>query len=227
MRLAWIAVVAFTVTASAQSTTAVTRSISASGNASVSVNPDQAQVDLGVTTQATTAQDASTQNATQVSSVLSAIQTVLGPAANIKTISYSLYPVYSNPAPGQNPTLIGYTATNVVEATLTDLTLIGKVIDASISAGANRVQGITFGLQNPDPVQAQALKTAAASALDQANAIAAGLKVTVGQVLHASEGSNYVPAVLSPSLGAAAPSTPVEPGLVRVQATVSIEVAIQ
>lgn len=92
------------------------------------------------------------------------MQTVLGVTANIKTVSYSLTPVYNNPSNGQNPSIVAYAATNIVEATITDLTLIGKVIDVSIGAGANRVQGITFALQNPDPIQAQALKTAAASA---------------------------------------------------------------
>ena len=118
-------------------------------------------------------------------------------------------------------------ATNIVEATLTDLTLIGKVIDVSIAAGANRVQGIQFGLQNPDPVQAQALKTAAISALAQANAIASGLGVHTGNVIHASEGVNYVTPPASLSLGAATPAaTPVEPGLIQVQGVVTIEVEI-
>jgi len=225
MRLAWIGLLAFMLAANAQ-TTVTRRSITAVGNSTVSGTPDKAMVDLGVSTQATTAQDASTQNAMQVSSVLSAIQTVLGAAANIKTISYSLSPVYNYPPGGGNPTLIGYTATNIVEATLTDLTLIGKVIDVAIGAGANRVQGIVFGLQNPDPIQAQALKTAATSAMALANAIAAGLGVHTGNVIRASEGVQLL--TPSRSVGAAAPgaTTPVEPGLIQVQGSVTVEVEI-
>jgi len=212
------------VAASAQTTTVPPRTITASANASISAPPDKAMVDVGVSTQATTAQDASTQNATQVSSVLAAMQTVLGANANIKTINYSLNPVYST---GNNPTIVGYTASNTVEATLTDLTLIGKVIDASIAAGANRVNGIQFGLQNPDPVQAQALKAAASSALAQVKAIASGLGVGTGDVLNASQGvaTVYTPTTLAPS--AAAASTPVEPGLIQVQGTVTVQVEIQ
>jgi len=224
MRIALIGLAAFIAAASAQTTPFTTRSITAVGTSTISTTPDQAMVDIGVSTQATTAQDASTQNAVQVSSVLAAMQTVLGVNANIKTINYSLNPVYSN---GNNPTIIGYSASNTVEATLTDLTVIGKIIDVSIAAGANRVNGISFGLQNPNPVQAQALTQAATSAVAQAKAIASGLGVQTGNVLHASQGvaTTYTPSTLAPT--AATASTPVEPGLVQVQGTVTVEVAIQ
>lgn len=227
MRIALLGVgVLFLTLSTSAQTTSTTRSITAVGNATVSATPDQATVDVGVSTQASTAQEASTQNATQVGSVIAGIQTVLGANANIKTISYSLSPVYSNATVNQSAQIIGYMATNIVEATITDLTLIGKVIDAGIAAGANNVQGVQFSLQNPDPVQAQALKTAAASALSQANAIAAGLNLHTGNVLHASEGVNTVYPVLSLAPGAAAAPTPVKPGLIQVQGSVTIEVEI-
>jgi uncharacterized protein YggE len=213
-------------TAAAQTTTSTQRYVTAVGSATVSAAPDKASVDLGVATQASTAQAASTQNATMVSSVISAIQNVLGPKGDIKTVSYSLDPVYNNTVTvQQTPTIIGYMATNVVEATITDLTLIGPVIDAAIAAGANRVQGISFGLQNPDPVQAQALKTAATSALAQAAAIASGLNVHLGNVIHATQGVSYTP-IYSGIAGAAAPTTPVKPGLLQIQGSVTVDVEI-
>jgi uncharacterized protein YggE len=224
MRIVFIGLLAFMVTASAQTTPATRRTITASGSASVSATPDKAMVDVGVSTQATTAQDASTQNATQVSSVLTAMRFVLGAGADIKTISYSLNPVFSS---GANPTIIGYIASNTVEATLTDLTLIGKVIDVSIAAGANRVSGIRFGLQNQDPVQAQALKAAAAVALAQAKAIASGLGVQTGIVVQASQGTATVFSPTSLTAAAPATTTPVEPGLIQVQGTVTVQVEIQ
>jgi uncharacterized protein YggE len=224
MKTALIGIFAFAIAANAQ-TTLTKRTITTTGNATVAAQPDKADVQLGVTTQAVTAQDASTQNATQVSSVLSAIRGVLGANASIKTISYTLNAIYNNPPQGQTAVVVGYVATNIVDATMTDLTLVGIVIDAGIGAGANRVQGITFGLQNPDPVQQQALKAAAASALTQAKTIASGLGVNVGNVLHASQGGAvYTSTVLAGAT--AAPATPIEPGALQVSASVSIEVEI-
>jgi uncharacterized protein YggE len=199
-------------------------SITAVGNATVSVPPDLARVDIGVVTQSATAQDATAANATRTAAVIGALQGLVTSNSNIKTISYSLSPVYNNPPSGQSPSIIGYTVTNTVEVTLFDLTQIGKVIDAAIQSGANRVQGITFDLQDRNPVVAQALKIAASTARVQADAIAAGLRVQTGAVLHASEGVNVTRPLLAVST--VAPSTPVETGVVVVQASVTLEVAI-
>jgi uncharacterized protein len=198
--------------------------IRAVGSASVSIKPDQAQIQLAVVTTAATAQDASNQNANQVTAVLAALGTVLGPNANIKTLSYSLTPNYNNP---QNapPVLTGYTASNTVMVTLTDLSLIGKVIDTGIQAGANRVQGLQFGLQDDQPSRAQALKLATAQAKAHADAMASGLGLHTGAAISIQEGSavSVTPVVRA---AAAQATTPVETGVVDVQATVTLEVAI-
>jgi uncharacterized protein YggE len=152
------------------------------------------------------------------------LQALLGGNANIKTVDYSLSPVYNNPPSGQNPTIIGYTVNNTVEVTLTDLTQIGKVIDTAIQSGANRVQGISFGLQDPNPATAQALKAAAVSAMAQAAAIATGLGVHTGAVLHAVEGVNT--STPTPGVPTATTTTPVQTGLVVIQASVTVDVAI-
>ena len=175
-------------------------------------------------TQGATAQQATTANATQAA-VISALQPLVGSSANLQTISYTVSPMYNNPSPGQNSTIIGYTVTNIVEVTLADLTQVGKAIDAALQSGANRVQGVSFGLQDRTLPVAQALKMAAAKAKAQADSIAAGLNVHTGAVLHASEGVNSVNSVVL-GVAAPAPTTPIETGLVVVRASVTLEVAI-
>jgi uncharacterized protein YggE len=198
-------------------------SVTAVGTASVSVPPDLARVDVGVYTQAATAQGASQANATLSNTVITAEQSLLGSSATIKTIDYTLSPVYNNPPPGQNATIIGYSVNNTVEITLIDLSKIGASVDTAIQSGANRVQGISFDLQDRDPPTSQALKAASVSAMSQAGAIAAGLNLHVGAVLHATEGVNT-----STPVGVAAPatSTQIQTGLVVIQASVTLEVAI-
>ena len=199
-----------------------TPSITAVGTASVSVPPDLARVDVGVYTQAATAQDASQSNAMLANTVISAEQSLLGPSATIKTINYTLSPVYNNPPPGQNATIIGYSVNNTVEITLVDLSKIGASVDTAIQNGANRVQGISFDLQDRNPPTAQALKAASISAMSQAGAIASGLNLHAGAVLHATEGVN----TSTPVVGVGAPSTQIQTGLVVIQASVTLEVAI-
>ena len=62
--------------------------VRAFGQATVSVKPDLARVEFSVVTQASTAQDASTQNATRTSNVLTQLQTLLAPNADIQTVGY-------------------------------------------------------------------------------------------------------------------------------------------
>src|SRR5215813_10921838 len=76
----------------------------AQGDATISVQPDEARIQFSVVTTAATAQSAA-----QVTAVLAALRTVLGPNAQLRTLSYSLNPNYSN---GNPPVITGYTASN-------------------------------------------------------------------------------------------------------------------
>src|SRR5262249_59205960 len=106
--------------------------------------------------------------------------------------------------------LIGFRASNVLAAELTDLTKVGAAIDAGIGAGANQVQGISFGLADDLPFRLQALRTAGARARVKAEALAAGLGVTLGLVEAAPEAGFQVTPLNE--RGPAAVSTPVLPG---------------
>ena len=195
------------------------------GSATVPIKPDKATIQFSVVTTALTAQDAANQNANQVTAVLSALNTVLGPNANIQTLSYSLTPNYNFPQ-NQPPFLTGYTASNTVQVTVTDLSIIGKVIDTGVQAGANRVQGLQFGLQDDQPSRQQALKMATAQAKAHADAMASGFGLHTGAALAIQEGSTSSPGPIL--LGAATPgaTTPIETGVVNVQASVTLEVAL-
>jgi len=198
--------------------------IQAIGSATIAVTPDQVQLDVGVVTQGATAQDAGQQNATLTTTVLNALKGVLGTAGTIQTVSYSVSPRYST-TQGQASVIVGYTASNTVEVTATDLTLIGKLIDTANQAGANSVGNLNFGLQNPEPVMEQALGQAAKQAQAHANAIAAGLGAKTGTLISALEGAS-VTQIVTPGLSAAAATTPIQTGTVKVTADVTISVRL-
>ena len=199
--------------------------IRASGEASVSVRPDVARVALGVLTQDRTATDAATKNTEQAAAVIAALRSLLGAAAEIRTISYTLGPMYNYP-PGGQPQLTGFSANNVVEAVVSDLALIGRVIDAAIQAGANRVDSLRMGLKEDDAVRAQALRLAGQKARAKAEAIAAGLGVRLGPVVSAVEGYQVQPVSNVDRGAAVAVTTPVEPGTLDVRAAVTLELEV-
>lgn len=202
-------------------------SIQTSGEAVITAKPDRAQIDIGVTTQADTSQTAASRNATQLETALSQLRRVLGPGADIKTISYSLSPNYRYPTGGGEPTITGYTATNIVRVTLDDLTQVGKVIDAATTSGANRVQSLQFTLKNKESVESQALSEAAVSARKKAATLAAALGLRIVRILSISESSPVVVPLREVAYArAGATSTPIETGTIEVRASVSLTVEI-
>lgn len=203
------------------------RVIRAVGQATVSVKPDHAEVVIGVVTQAETAQEASVQNMQRTEAVLAQLRAVLGANADIKTIGYSVTPNYRYPREGGPPTLVGYTVSNTVEVATNDLLLVGRLIDAATQAGANTIGALRFTINDPAPVRARALSQAAKQARGQADAIATGLGVRTGAVFAAQEGVSVRPLELDVRAApAASGQTPIETGMVEVQATVTVDFEI-
>jgi hypothetical protein len=194
--------------------------IQATGNATIAVNPDQAQLTVGVQTQAASAQAAADANATRTSAVISALNALLGSTGTLQTIGYSVYPTYNST--GQ--AITGYSVSNTLQATTSDLSLPGRLIDAATQAGATSIGGLSFGLKNPDPVKQQALAQAAKQAQAHVAAIAAGLGAKTGALLSAEEAS--VSSVVVGVAAGAATATPVITGTVNVSATVTINVQL-
>ena len=206
-------------------------SIRVTGDATVTAKPDRVQIDIGVTTRAAQSQDAVSQNARQVDAVLAAVRKATGPAAVLRTISYSLNPTYQYHSKGEEPTIAGYSAVNVVQVTLDDLAKIGTVIDTATLAGANHVQGIQFTLRDQDAVRAEALRQAATRARAEADLLAAALGLKVVRVLSVEENSPRMVPVRA-YMGApravmgAATETPVEAGTLDVTADVMLTVEV-
>jgi hypothetical protein len=199
-------------------------SVTATGTATIYVQPDQAQLTVSVTTQGPTASAAGQQNANVTVAVTKAITSVLGTNGSIQTVSYSVYPQYGIGA--QSSAIVGYFATNSFQVTMTNLTLIGSIIDAANQAGATGVGSLTLSLQNPEPSLQQALTAASKQALANAGAIALGLGRAVGAVLSAQQSSAFTPVAVVGT--AAAPgATSVQPGPVSVSATVTVTMQLQ
>jgi len=211
------------VAACAQTSNAPAPFVQAVGQGVVAVQPDEVKIDFSVVTTAASAQHAASQNAAQTTALIAALQGLLGSKGNVQTIGYSLNPNYNYP-PNGTPVLIGFTASNTVEISATDLSMAGTIIDTGVQAGANTVQSLQFTLQNPAPAQQQALKAATAEAKSNADAMASGVGMHSGAVLSIEE--NVSTSVTPVSVAPAANTTPVLPGLVNIQATVTLMVAL-
>lgn len=127
------------------------------------VEPDMATITLGVMTEAKTAAEAMAANATRMNAVMAALRRGGIAAKDIQTSNLNLNPQYRY-AENQPPQLTGYQASNQVTVTVHDLTRLGQAVDATVSAGANQVHGISFGLNNRTAAE-NAAREAAVKAL--------------------------------------------------------------
>ena len=203
-------------------------SVRAAGDGVVYAKPDQAKIDIGVVTQAATAQAAGAQNAAQTQAVLDRLHSVLGSKADIRTISYSLNPNYQYPHDGGKPTIDGYNASNTVEIISDDLAGIGKVVDAATAGGANQIERLQFLLKDEKPARAEALRKAAQEARSNAEAMAGALGLRLGRVLSLEQTTSQpnrpflaMAAELPPA------ATPIEAGAIEVRASVTLTVAVE
>jgi uncharacterized protein YggE len=232
MRPLFILLVAFSTIAPAQEIlSASTPSIRVHGESTVSAEPDQAQFDISIETQAATAKEATDKNNAQTNSVVQELKTVV-PSGDIKTINFSVNPNYLYPPGGGAARITGYTATNTVRLQLSDIAMLHNVIEVAMKSGANSLNRLTFSLKNEEAVRAQALANAADQARSGAIALTAALKMKLGRLLRVEEGQ---PVVVSParqiSFGRAQSTdlTPISPGRIDVHADVNLtyEILVQ
>jgi len=194
MRLASVFLVLWSVAAMAQQKPQqIVSSVKVHGQATVSVEPDQAQFDIGIVTQAATAKAAADQNATQSDALVHELHSAF-PSAVIKTINFSVNPNYRYPQDSA-PTIAGYTANNTVRLLLGDISQIQKVIDIAIKSGANSINRLIFTVRNENAARARALAEAASQAQAGAEALAASLKLKLQRLLTVEEEQ---PVVVSP-----------------------------
>ncbi|MFB3828161.1 MAG: SIMPL domain-containing protein [Bryobacteraceae bacterium] len=202
--------------------------VRASAEAVVWAAPDRARIHIGVVTQAATAQEAGTGNARQLETALAELRKVLGPGADIKTISYSLSPNHRYPREGGPPAIAGYTATNTVQVTTDDLSAAGKIIDTATQGGANTIQSLEFTLKNDRKARAQALGEATAQARVNAEIMAAAVGMRVVRIVSVEQGEpSRVRPLMAAPMAMEARVTPVSPGAIEVRATATLTAAVQ
>ena len=170
---------------------ATTFSLSAYGETRVA--PDMATITLGVQTEAATAGEALKANGLRMNQVMAALKKAGIAERDIQTSNLNLNAQYAYEQ-NQPPKLTGYQASNQVTITVRDLTKLGATVDATVGAGANTVNGISFGLANPlaaeDAARLEAVKALQAKA--ELYGRATGYKAV--RLVNLSEGGGYQPA---------------------------------
>jgi uncharacterized protein YggE len=189
-----------------------------SGQGESKIAPDRARIEISVQTRALTAAAAGSENARKQQAVLDALKKLGFAGDQLSTVNYSLYPEMQYDKEGRTARVVGYTAMNTVRVEVRDLTLVGKAIDASLSAGANVISSLTFYASNTDEARRAALALAVSRARADADAVAKAAGGSVGQLLEISTGEVRLPIPMNKVMmsragvaGQAADATPIDP----------------
>ncbi len=200
--------------------------ISISGEGVVMGAPDRAAITLGVVTHAGTAEAAQTQNMAAARAIRDAVEALGVNRRDIQTQNYSFHPEYSRER-NAGREIVGYTVSNTVLVRLDNVELVGQVIDAALSNGANTVDSLDFSIRDTKGLRREALAAAVRDAREKAEIIAGSLGKRLAGVQSVSENTRmFQPRgdmnkmVMS---DAAMAATPIEAGTLSLEATVHID----
>jgi hypothetical protein len=204
--------------------------ISVSGTGEASGAPDLALVELGVSAEGKTVKEARDTAATAMNDVLDALKGDDVAEKDVQTRQFRIEPEYQYPDGKQE--LIGFRVTNIVEAKVRDLDRVGEVIDDVAKAGGDivQVQGLSFTIEKPEDLRAQARQEAMADARARAEGLAELAGVKLGKPISVTESAVAPPTAFreaAPMGQGGGEATPIQAGELEVSVTVDVLFAIE
>ena len=189
------------------------RQISVSGTGKVYLAPDVAYVFIGVQSQAENVGDALNQNNAKAQTIAAALKELGIEDKDIQTSSFNIFPQQQYSPEGQI-TGTTYMVDNTVNVTVRDLSVLGKLLDAVVRAGANSINGINFDVVDKTQAISEARKLAIEDARATAQELAAAAGVTLGDLYSLNAYMNTGPVTVFDNKGGMA----VEAGQVPISA---------
>jgi len=203
--------------------------ISVSGEGMVEAPPDSATISIGVTNFDRDATKVQNENARIATNVINAVAALGIDKKNIRTGNYSFQQRFRYDEGKQ--IFDGYEVNNTVTISVNDLNKVGKVIDAALANGANRVDSLNFGIRDRENFQSDALKLAVRDARRKAEIVAAELGKRIVGIVNVSINSAPIMSARTENLMMSNAkdanfSTPIEAGILSCSASVHIDFEI-
>jgi uncharacterized protein YggE len=202
------------------------RTVVVAGAGRASAEPDEAVIRLGVSARAQSAEAAMSKAARSMDAVISALRDAGVGEQDIKTVRLDLRQ-FRQRRDGE-VLASGWQVSNQVRATIRDIGATSAAIDAAVAAGATDVTGVTFRASDAADAVAQARVAAVEDAALAAETLARASGLEVVGLLRLVEGGASLPSALrfrGDTAGGAEAyfATPIEPGLVDVSVSVTVE----
>jgi len=208
--------------------------VSATGD--VYAKPDTAEISLGVEKEAKTVAKAQ-EDINEINNKLINDLKKLGvEEKDIKTTQYGINPRYEYERQSGKRNLVGYQATVNILVKTKDFEKLNEIIDTATNAGINRLNGLSFVIEDKDAVRAEARDQAIDKAKDKAKAIAKVSGISLGKIINVSVSDSGYPAprvayemdmIKGMGGGEMAEATQVEAGETKISVSVTLSYEIK
>ncbi|RAK16597.1 hypothetical protein B0I26_11711 [Anoxybacillus vitaminiphilus] len=142
------------------------RTMSVSGQGTITVKPDTVTITLGIRTESEIVSQALSENAARANNMIQALTSIGIKDEEIDTASFSIYPKYEY-KDGKS-SLVGYEVEHIFDITVKDVNKAGNIYETAVANGANIARNIQFHLSNPDIYYEHALADALRNAVEKA-----------------------------------------------------------
>ena len=212
------------------------------GQGSITLEPDLAQLNIGVETFAQTVAQARGDAATAMDAIVNVLRDLDIEDKDIQTRSFNISPQYEFTEVLQGgvrthkQVLVGYRVSNSAAIKIRDLDAVGPIIDDVAAAGgdATRINGINFTVEDPKPFEDQLRRDAVTDAIAKAQQFAVLTGVSLGQLVFITESGGGRPVIqdfgderFAVSAQAAAAPTSIGGGELELRMTVQTVFSIQ
>ena len=196
------------------------RTITVSGEGSVSVKPDYVFLKFLVKTSDWNVSKAVEKNAQNSNNVINAIKETGVDSNDISTADYRISQDNSKDYPGM------YTVYNYINVIIRNVDTAGTIVDVAVKdkIGANGITSFDFGVSDKTTALRQARTLAVQNAQDAAALLAGASGCKVGTVVEITENfTNTSPVMLKSNFSGSSFSTKFEPGTIDVNSNVTIK----
>jgi uncharacterized protein YggE len=163
------------------------RTIMVSADGKVIVSPDMAKISFAVVSEGVDLKIISQENIKNINTAIDYLKTKGIEEKDIKTTQYNLSPKYEYDEKTRKTFISGYTLTQNVLVKIRDLNKVAEVISGLTEVGINRIDSISFEIDEPEKYLAEARNQAFEKAKKKAEEMALKNSVKLGKVINFSE----------------------------------------
>lgn len=203
----------------------VPATVSVTGEGLVTAVPDMVTVTVGVVSQAQDAAAALAANSAAMEALNDVLDDFDVAERDRRTSNFSISPRYERRSnDGRAPQISSYEVNNQVTIRYRDIDRLGKLLDAIVASGGNRINGLVLGIDDDAGLLDEARRIAIADARRRATLYAEAAGRKAGKVLSIAEAGAPQPRPMLRGAVAMAEavSVPISPGEHEFRAVVSV-----